>query len=315
MPASEAICPAGISSFFEVCSTDPAGNPLADPARIGARGGGFGIMRGVTATVVARKASQTRIKIRINSNPAPEARTTQWAMNEILNARGLTLDVHADLKVRVPIRAGFGTSAAGTLASCLALADAADIPMTLNDLGRVTHVADVLNGTGLGTASALLTGGFVLVTEPGAPGVGTVDRLLYPKGHSVICAYVGPIPSREVLTQPNVAGRVNPPARRAMEAIRAKPELRTFLSEARRFSEAIGFQTPTVSRLIEAMISAGAIGAAQNMLGEAVHGVVPEKKAARALKKLRKAFPTARVFVSHLDNRGVRLVEPRNPKH
>ncbi len=315
MPASEAICPAGISSFFEVCSSDLAGKSLADPARIGARGGGFGIMRGVTAIVVARKASQTRIKIRINSNPAPEARTTRWAINEILNARGLTLDVHADLKVRVPIRAGFGTSAAGTLASCLALADAADIPMTLNDLGRVTHVADVLNGTGLGTASALLTGGFVLVTEPGAPGVGSVDRLLYPEGHSVICAYVGPILTREILTQPNIAGRVNPAGRRAMDAIRKKPEVRTFLNEARRFSEAVGFQTPTVSHIIQAMISAGAIGAAQNMLGEAVHGVVPDKKAPQAIKKLQSAFPSARVFVSHLDNRGVRLVEPGNPKH
>jgi pantoate kinase len=100
-----------------------------------------------------------------------------------------------------------------------------------------------------------------------------------------------------------------------MEAVRRRPGLRTFLDEARHFSEAVGFQTPKVSGLIEAMISAGAIGATQNMLGEAVHGVIPEEKAVRALKKLRKAFPSARIFLSWLDDRGVRFVEPRNPKH
>ncbi len=228
---------------------------------------------------------------------------------------GITLDVHVDLRVRVPIGAGFGTSAAGTLASCLALTDSADLPMTMNELGRIAHVAEVQNKTGLGTASALLTGGFVLVTEPGAPGIGLVDRLRFPRSHVVICGYLGPISTRVELAQTNIAGRVNPLARHALEAIRRRPELRTFLKEAREFGEAAGFQTPGVSRLIQAMISAGAIGAAQNMIGEAVHAVIAEDMAPRALTRLRKAIPSCRFFVSRLDDRGVRLVEPANPKH
>ncbi len=315
MPVSEAASPAAISSFFEVCDTDPAGNALTDPARIGARGGGFGISRGVRARVYVSKASQTRISVRINSRPAPEANTTRSAITQILKTMSLTLDVRVDLRVAVPIRAGYGTSAAGTMASCLALTDAASIPMTMNELGRITHIAEVQNRTGLGTASALLTGGFVLVTEPGAPGIGLVDRLRFPQGHVVICGYLGPISTRDALAQPNIAGRVNPLARRALEAIRRKPDLRTFLNEAREFGEAAGFQTPGVSRLIQAMISAGSIGAAQNMIGEAVHAVVTEDKAWRALTKLRRAVPSSRFFVSRMDDRGVRLIEPTNPKH
>ena len=228
---------------------------------------------------------------------------------------GLAMDVHVDLTVRVPIQAGYGTSAAGTLASCLALTDAAGIPTTMNELGRITHVAEVQNKTGLGTASALLTGGFVLVTEPGAPGIGSLDHLLFPQGYVVICGYLGPISTHNVLAGSNVAGRVNPLARRALEAIRQKPELRTFLSEARGFGKASGFETRGVSHLIEEMMSAGAIGAAQNMIGEAVHAVMTEDKAKRALIKLRRAFPSCKSFISRLDERGVRLVEPANPKH
>ena len=187
--------------------------------------------------------------------------------------------------------------------------------MTLNDLGRITHISEVVNKTGLGTASALLTGGFVLVTEPGAPGIGSVDRLLFPEDHLVICAYLGPISTREALARSDLASKVNPAARKAMDNIRRRPELRTFLDEARHFSETVGFQSPIVSRLIETVISAGAVGVAQNMLGEAVHGVVPRNKADRALVKLRKAFPSAKTFVRNLDTRGVHLVEPSNPKH
>jgi pantoate kinase len=139
--------------------------------------------------------------------------------------------------------------------------------------------------------------------------------LRFPQGHVVICGYLGPISTRDALAQSNIAGRVNPLARRALEVIRRKPDLRTFLKEARVFGAAAGFQTPGVSRLIRAMISAGAIGAAQNMIGEAVHGVVAEDKARGAFTKLRKAIPACRFFVSRLDDRGVRLVEPANPKH
>jgi len=260
------------------------------------------------------KASQTRIKIRINSKPAPEARTTKWAVNEILGQLSKHFEVTVDLKVRVPVKAGFGTSAAGTLATCLALTDALGLSKSLNELGRITHVAEVLNGTGLGTASALLQGGFILVTEPGAPGVGLVDRLLFPRNHVVICAYVGPISTHYVLNESNLARRINPSARRVMEIVRKKPDLRTFLDEARKFSDHVGFQTTNVSRLMAGMIAAGAIGTAQNMLGEAVHGVVPQEKSAEALKKLRKDHPSAQIFASPLDNQGVRLVEPSNPK-
>lgn len=100
-----------------------------------------------------------------------------------------------------------------------------------------------------------------------------------------------------------------------MKAVRKKPDLRTFLQEARKFSDLVGFQTTNVSRLMATMISAGAIGVAQNMLGEAVHGVIAEEKAAQARKKLQRTHPSAQIFVSRLDNQGVRLVEPSNPKH
>lgn len=307
LPVSDATCPAGISSFFEVCNTDSTGKLLSDPAWIGARGGGFGITRGVDAHVRVQTAAQNKIAIRIDSKIAPEASTTRFAVNRLLKDAGKTLDVQVELKVSVPMAAGYGTSAAGTLATCLALADAAEIPMTLNQLGRIAHIAEVENKTGLGTVSALLHGGFALVTQPGAPGIGSVDRIRFPTGHSILCAYLGAIPTRSALSQSDIIRRVNPAAQRVMEAVRRKPDLVTFLSETRRFSSESGFQTPEVARLMDLMISAGAIGAAQNMIGEAVHSVVENSKIAVVLKAVRKRFLSASLFHCKLDERGVRL--------
>lgn len=315
MPVSEAFSPAAISSFFEICDKDTHGRRLTHVARIGARGGGFALTRGVSAKVRVGHTRRTRINIRINSKAAPEANTTRFAIAEILKQNRLALDVQVDLKVRVPIKAGYGTSAAGTLASCLALTDAANLPITMNELGAITHLAEVRNKTGLGTASALINGGFVLVTQPGAPGIGLVDRLVFPPGFLILCGYLGPISTANILGRANIARRVNPPARRAMKAIRLDPELRTFLREARKFGAESGFETPAVSRVIRAMNSLGAIEAAQNMIGEAVHGVISKEKSAHALRKLRGAIPECKFFLSRLDNRGAHLVEPGNPKH
>ena len=309
MRVSEAFCPAGISSFFEICNVDLSGKPLADPARIGSRGGGFAIPRGATSRAIVRKSAETRVKIKINSKPTPEALTTRSAIEQLLRSRGVALDVAIDVRVASPIAAGFGTSAAGTLASCLAVSDAADMPVTLNELGRITHVAEVVNRTGLGTAAALLTGGFVLVTEPGAPGIGLVDRLLFPTNHSIICAYIGPISTRETLAKADVAVRVNAYAKRTMDAIRQNPTLSTFLAESRKFGREAGFETTKVTRLISTMISSGAAGAAQNMIGEAVHGVANDRKVGRIVKAVKNAFPGAKVFAAPIDHQGVRLLD------
>ncbi len=308
MPASEAVSPAGISSFFEICKTDADGNVISDPARIGARGGGFGIDREIHARVIARKARRKRVEIRINSDPSPEARTTRWALTHILESAQSSFEVQANITLTVPIGSGFGTSAAGTAAACLALSDALDLSITYNEVGRIAHVADVINGTGLGTAGALLVGGFVLATQPGAPGIGQIDRLIFPKDHSILCAYLGPIPTKQALSQVDVENRVNPSAQRAMAAIRERPNLQTFLDEACKFSREAGFQTPDVSRLIAFLISNGASGAAQNMLGNAVHAVAEKSKISKIAKVARKALPRASIFTANLEERGVRLV-------
>jgi pantoate kinase len=315
LPVSEAFSPAGISSFFEICNADPNGNALTDPARIGARGGGFALTHGVKARVTTTKSDRTHVEIRINSKISPEAHTTRWALERLLERSQALLNVRVDIRVDVPIAAGYGSSAAGTAAASLALADATELAVTYNELGKITHAAEVVNGTGLGTASAIFVGGFILVTEPGAPGIGSVDRLLFPRDHSIVCAFLEPLPTRKELAKTDLSGRVNPIARLAMEKIRKQPDLHTFLTACREFGREAGFESQDITELIETMNSEGAVGAAQNMIGKAVHGVAETTRAPQIARIVKKKFPKAVVFISQLDEKGVRLTMGRKAKH
>jgi hypothetical protein len=59
---------------------------------------------------------------------------------------------------------------------------------------------------------------------------------------------------------------------------------------------------------MDLVTSAGAVGAAQNMIGEAVHSVVENSKIAAVLKAVGKVFPSANLFHCKLDDRGVHLI-------
>jgi pantoate kinase len=94
-----------------------------------------------------------------------------------------------------------------------------------------------------------------------------------------------------------------------MDAVRQNPTLSNFLAESRKFGQETGFETANVTRLISTMMSSGAIGAAQNMIGEAVHGAANDRKVRRIVSAVKKAFPAAKVFAAPIDNQGVRLLE------
>ena len=58
MKTAKAFSPAGISSFFEICDTTKDGNGITDPERIGSRGGGFVIEKGVHTQVEVNEAEK-----------------------------------------------------------------------------------------------------------------------------------------------------------------------------------------------------------------------------------------------------------------
>ncbi len=307
--AAQAFAPAGISSFFEICDRTDNGEPIVNLERVGARGGGFGLQKGVLTKVSVSSAKACSIQVFINGKPAPEAKTTTTVLKTLLSGAKDLYEVIAEHQIEVPIGAGFGTSAGGALTAGLALKEALGLPLTFNQVGRAAHIAEIRCQTGLGTVSSLATcGGCVLVVEPGAPGNCVIDRIPLPPEYVTVAGIFKSVSKESVLSSPEKREGVNRFGKKTLAKILDDPSLENFLDCCWQFSQDAGFATESVSQLVNLAKKAGAVGAAQNMVGEAVHAVVLEENATGVVEAFKQVLPKERIIVSKLDFQGARLV-------
>ena len=310
MKKAKAFAPAAISSFFEIHDTQ-AGKPITDLEKVGAIGGGFGLERGVTTTVTAKEAEKNVINVFINSKPALKAKTTKQVVETLLGKTATKYAVTVEHQIEVPIGTGFGTSAGGALTAGLALREAIGMPLTYNQIGKIAHVAEIQCLTGLGTVSSLtFSGGCVLVVEPGAPGVCQIDRIPISPEYMVVAGFFkSKISKDSVLNSQQKKKEINNYGKKALEAILAEPTLENFLECCWDFSQKAGFATEKICHLVESAKKAGAVGAAQNMIGEAVHAIVQEKNVNSVAEAFKQTLPQQQVIVSKIDFQGARLIK------
>jgi pantoate kinase len=304
----KAFSPAGISSFFEICDRTDDGKPIADLERVGARGGGFGIQKGVLTEVSVSEAKTNRIRVFINGKLAPEAETTKTVTQMLLNKANEAFDVVVNHEIEIPIGAGFGSSAAGALTAGLALSKTLNLPLTYNQIGRIAHVAEVQCKTGLGTVGPLMLGGCILTVEPGAPGISVIDRIPLSDDYVVVAGVLGSTPTKQVLASAEKRREVNRYGRKTLEAILAEPSVENFMACCLDFADKAGFMTARVRQLVKLAEKSGAVGAAQNMVGEAVHALVLEENAGNIAEAFKQVLPNEKILVAKIDFQGARLV-------
>jgi pantoate kinase len=306
---AKAFAPAAISSFFEICDKESDGKPITDLERVGARGGGFGLQRGVLTEISVSQSKINRIQVLINGKSVLEAKTTKMALSMLLRDVKDTYDVFVDHKIDVPVSVGFGTSAGGALTACLALKETLKMPLTYNQIGRIAHIAEIQCKTGLGTVSSLTVGGnCMLVLEPGAPGIGIVDRIPFSPEYVIVVGIFRSRSTEAFLSSNRSRAKVDKWGRETLDDIISEPSIENFLACSWRFAHRAGFATERVKQLVHLAKKAGAVGAAQNMIGEAVHAVVREEKAPAVAEAFKQVLPTQNILVSRSDFQGVRLV-------
>jgi len=281
---------------------------IENPLRIGAHGGGFVISKGVTAKVEVKEAEASRISVYINGEPAPEAKTSETVVKKILSRAEGAYEVRVEHDVQVPIGAGYGASGAGALAVGLALNEALALRLTCNEVGRIAHVAEVECKTGLGTVAALMLGGAVVTLKSGGPGFCLIDRIPLKPNYRIVSGCFGPIATKTVLASPRVRGRVNRFGRRTLNQILEDQSIENFMASCKKFAVEVGLMSSRVRRLIDAMERAGAIGATQNMVGEAAHALVEEERVERVVEAVGRLMSSEKIYIGKIDLAGARLI-------
>jgi len=305
---ASAFSPSGISSFFEICDRRADGAPIKDLAKIGARGGGFAFEKGVLTNVTVEDSERNSIEIYINGHPAPEASTTRKIVEKLVEIHQNPCKTLVKHEVAVPIGAGFGTSAAGALTAALALNEALNLNLTYNNLAMIAHEAEIECKTGLGTVVPLTIGGFVLTVEPGGPSYAVIDRIPISPDHRLVVGFYGPIYTKKVLTDEKRREAVNAWGNITLKKILKNPSLENFLRCCREFARKTGFATKRVEELFKLADEAGAVGAAQNMVGEAVHAVAYKEDVERVVEAFNRVLPKEKILVGKIEWQGARLI-------
>ena len=249
-----AIVPSHITGFFAAKRDD-------DPMKAGSIGCGLTLNLGAITTV--EKAEETEIFLNGHLSDAPVSR---YVVDRIARS-----PVRVETKLDMPIGSGFGASGAGALGCAYALNSVFDLGLLANQAAAVAHAAEVVNRTGLGDVIAQNTGGLVVRLEPGAPGIGKIDRIPVPP---LMIEYVvrGPISTREVLSDPASMKDINKVGVAAVKELLVRPTLKQFMLLSSRFTRETGLGSPWVLDAIEAVEAAGGM-ASMIMLGDAVFSI------------------------------------------
>ncbi|MFA5944632.1 MAG: hypothetical protein WC876_09225 [Candidatus Thermoplasmatota archaeon] len=233
---SRAFAPAHVSGLFAVHDEDP------DPLKKGSRGAGWSLDAGAVAQVRPDDAMRIRI-----DGAAAEAPVTRAALERLAPGQ----DFAVDLRLGLPVGQGFGMSAAGTLATCLAAAD--ELGLDPEPALEAAHVAEVQSGTGLGDAVGSWFGSGEVRMKPGCPPHGWALRIEPPEGTRFLFCVLGhaiPTPSiiRDAAWKRKTRDLADPAVDRILAAKREGAWDRILL-ESHSFSDALGLMPDAMRRL------------------------------------------------------------------
>ncbi len=252
-----AFAPAHITGFF-------AARPDPDPVKAGSVGCGLCLEAGVTARVTTGTTGSGAL-IRLNGEQI-DLPAVEYVVRSLPGAghSGLVVDLAAD----VPLGYGFGVSGAAALATALAVNAGQGQGLTMEQAAAVAHSADVVNRTGMGDVAGQYTGGLVIRTAAGAPGVGAVEKVPVDAVEvSWVC--LGEISTSSVLDDEKTMDRINILGRQALKALLERPGLEHFMSLSRDFAFETGLVSPGAADAIEAVEAGGGL-ASMAMLGDTV---------------------------------------------
>lgn len=264
--AASAFAPGHVTGVFrpDTAHRDPRGR--------GSVGAGVVLELGAGAEVRFSPGPRSRVRV-IGDGPGP------WPISEDV-ARRLAPSVSGSLTVRLthelPVGQGFGMSAAGALATALAVGAVSG--HARGHAVRVAHLADLFGGGGLGGVAAILGGGLEVRSRAGIPPFGEVAHRPFPR--ALLVGIVGrPIPSPSVLGDPAAIRRITE-ASRGWARLGRNPTPERFFELSERFTDRAGLASAAVVRNIRALRRRGA-SACQAMFGESFFAL-PRSEAARA---------------------------------
>ena len=275
--------PHRISGFFEIVD-EINGTKIINPERIGSRGAGFNLSAvGRTKIKVEElgKFDNHQIEIYINNEKVNEkAETTYYIYNYIKKLLENSVKITIFHNFDLPVGCGYGASGSGALGSIYGLNYVLNLRLSSIDKGKIAHIAEVVNRTGLGTVCGQLRGGLCILKEPGYPCVS--ESIKTPRNLKILCCSFGMIHTKDILTDPVLNLKIKSAGRRAQKKLLQNKSIGSFIRASIEFVEdteiieILGLYE--VEELVRRLNKLKILGASMNQLGRSVFAICKEEE-------------------------------------
>ncbi|MFX0046788.1 MAG: hypothetical protein ACFE8G_01340 [Candidatus Hermodarchaeota archaeon] len=268
--------PHRISGFFEIVDKEN-GNLIKDPVNIGSRGAGFNVS-GVGETIISykklEKGEESSCTVYINEEKLDKrAETTYYIYDYVKKLINYPIDLKIEHFFDLPVGCGYGASGSGALGTIFGLNKLLNLNLSNFESGRVAHIAEVVNRTGLGTVCGQLGGGLCVLKEPGYPC--NFNRLKTPNNLLVICGSFGKIKTKSILSDETLSSNIKQAGKIALNKLLLTPDYKNFIQVSYQFVKNTNIMEilhlEKIKDLLNDLHKLDIIGASMNQLGRSVY--------------------------------------------
>ena len=189
--------PSHITGFFEIIQNS---NPLLK----GSKGAGITLDEGVV-TNTKIKDGNGNIIINVNNKEDSLNTISKKTVKIILDRYNVNIqdyDIYINHDSKLPIGAGFGTSAAFALGISFTLPKLMGINISFKEAGEIAHLAEISQSSGLGDVISEMFGGCVIRLNEGSPVKGIIDKIPITKPIYVITKTIGLLETKDIIENP-----------------------------------------------------------------------------------------------------------------
>jgi pantoate kinase len=312
--------PHRISGFFEIVD-EIDGTSINNPERIGSRGAGFNLNAVGRTTIQIEdlvKPEDQEINIFINKEQVDERAETTYYIYEYIkkflkNPAKISIIHNFDL----PVGCGYGASGSGALGTVYGLNNALNLNLLNIEKGRIAHIAEVVNRTGLGTVCGQLRGGLCILKEPGYPCVS--ESIKFSRNLKIIGGSFGMIHTKSILTDPILNLKIKKAGRRAQAKLLQERSIKSFIRASLEFVRETDMlkilDLHEIEDLIKELNKLKILGASMNQLGRSVYAICKAENKRKVMEIFNTYKPDISVFSSSINKRGPYIISDKKVKH
>ncbi|MHA1257848.1 MAG: GHMP family kinase ATP-binding protein [Promethearchaeota archaeon] len=306
--------PHRISGFFEIVD-EINGIKIKELENIGSRGAGFCLSAvGKTEIDVEffKNKEDFEIEIYINGERLDQkAETTYYIIEYVKTYIKNPIRIKISHQFDLPVGCGFGASGSGALGTIFGLNYLLNLNLSYFERGRIAHIAEVINKTGLGTVCGQLGRGLCMLKEPGYPCVS--ERITIPTGIKIICGTFGMIHTKSILKSESLSTNIKVAGKKALQKLMADKSINTFTKASIDFVKETNILSilnlMNTKNLMEDLNKLDIIGASMNQLGRSVYAIGFEENVKEMIEVFETFKPKIKIFTLSIDNSYPRILK------